>query len=185
MTQAMRRPASGPISEPGSCGQTRSWDSRVKSAPAGCSRTRPQASATAGSREHSRSTPRAQSNRGFSLTLQQTIGAAASGGMQGLLGQSHLEGLAANDNGDELEQRNLELKMGYGVALFDDRFTGTPELGLGVSNGHRKMSLGWRLALERAGPVSMELGVEATRHEATNNEQEPVNALMLRTQIRW
>ena len=75
--------------------------------------------------------------------------------------------------------------MGYGFAVFGDRFTGTPEVGLGLSDGHREMSLGWRLALERAAPISMELGLEATRHESANNENEPVNALMLHTQIRW
>ena len=100
-------------------------------------------------------------------------------------GRGTLEGLAANDNGDELQQRSLELKMGYGFAVFGNRFTGTPEVGLRLSNGHREMSLGWRLALERAGPVSMELGIEATRREAANDAEEPVNALMLHTQIRW
>ena len=129
--------------------------------------------------------PRPESSRGFSLSARQTMGASASGGMDALLGRGTLEGLAANDNGDELQQRSLELKMGYGFAVFGNRFTGTPEVGLRLSNGHREMSLGWRLALERGGPVSMELGLEATRREAANDDEEPVNALMLHTQIRW
>ena len=129
--------------------------------------------------------PRPESSRGFSLTLRQTMGASASGGMDALLGRGTLDGLAANDDGDELEQRSLKLKMGYGLGVFGDRFTGTPEVGLGLSDGHREMSLGWRLALEQAGPVSMELGLEATRREAANDAEEPVNALMLHGQFRW
>ena len=132
--------------------------------------------------------------RGPKLTLSQTVGAQASGGMDALLGRGTLEGLAANDpgsgsgagGGDDLANRRLELKMGYGFGVFGDRFTATPEAGLGFSNGHREVSLGWRLGLARSGPVSMALEFEARRREAANDDgAEPVDALMLRGSMRW
>ena len=130
--------------------------------------------------------PRPDSERGFALTLSQTMGAQASGGMDALLGRGTLEGLAANDDGNGLENRRLELKLGYGFGVFGDRFTATPEAGLGLSNGQREVRLGWRLGLEGSGPVSMELGLEATRREAANDDgAEPVHALMLRGSMRW
>ena len=48
------------------------------------------------------------------LTLQQTVGAQATGSM-------------------ELGRRRLEVRLGYGLSAFGDRFTSTPELGLGLS----------------------------------------------------
>ena len=99
------------------------------------------------------------SGRGPSLTLTQTMGASASDGMNALLGRRTMAGLAANDprsgsgadGGDDLANRRLELRMGYGFSAFGDRFTSTPELGLGLSNGHRGYSLGWRLGLAQGG----------------------------------
>ena len=74
--------------------------------------------------------PTPGSDRGPSLTLSQTMGVSARGGADALLGRTTLAGLAANDNGDELERRRLELKLGYGFGAFGDGFTSTPELGL-------------------------------------------------------
>ena len=130
--------------------------------------------------------PRPGSERGFSLTLSQTMGASASGGMNALLGRGTLEGLAANDGGADLDNRRLELKMGYGFGVLANRFTATPQAGLTLSNGHREVSLGGRLGLARSGPMSMELGLEATRREAANDDgAQPVHALMLRGSMRW
>ena len=75
--------------------------------------------------------PTPDSDRGPSLTLSQTLGVSARGGADALLGRTTLAGLAANDPGNELDRRRLELKLGYGFGAFDDRFTATPEVGLG------------------------------------------------------
>ena len=108
--------------------------------------------------------------RGPKLTLTQTVGASASGGADALLGQRHLGGLAVNDNGsgDDLANRRLELRLGYGFGAFGDRFTSTPELGLGLSQGRREYTLGWRLDLARRGANVLQLKVEATRRESAN-----------------
>ena len=82
--------------------------------------------------------PGGGSGRGSKLTLSQTVGGSSAGGMDALLGRGTLAGLAANDEGDALERRQLELTLGYGFAVFGDRFTATPQAGLGLSNGHRE-----------------------------------------------
>ena len=120
------------------------------------------------------------------MTLTQTVGGSASGGAHALLGQRHLDGLAANDDGDELASRRLELRMGYGFSAFGDRFTATPELGLGLSNGHREYTLGWRLN-RRGGPGALELRVEGTRREAAgaNADAAPEHGVGQRVTARW
>ena len=62
-----------------------------------------------------------------------------------------LAGLAANDDGDELDRRRLELRLGYGFGALGDRFTATPEAGFGMSQVHRDYSLAWRLVRDRRG----------------------------------
>ena len=80
-------------------------------------------------------------------------------------------GLAANDDGDELERRRLELKLGYGFAAFGDRFTSVPEAGFGMSAGHRDYSLVWRFVRDRRrGDIgSLEFSLEARRRESAND----------------
>ena len=125
------------------------------------------------------------SGRGPKVTLTQTVGTSASGGMDALLRRKTLAGLAANDNGgDDPANRRLELRMGYGFAAFGDRFTLTPELGLGLGQGQREVSLGWRLNLARSGPVSMELGLEAIRREHLNDNAVE-HGIGLRATARW
>ena len=95
--------------------------------------------------------PAPEFDRGPSLAITQTVGAQATGGVEALLGPQTAQALeAANDTGSgsaaELERRNLEVKLGYGFALFDGRYTGTPQLGLGLTQTGRETVLGWRLA---------------------------------------
>ena len=127
--------------------------------------------------------PRAESDRGPSLTLTHTVGAQASGGMDALLGRETMAGLAGDAGGDALGAGRLELRFGYGFGVFGDRFTSTPHAGLALSDGQREASLGWRLGTGGDGAVSMELGVEGTRHESADGDAE--NALMLRGLMRW
>ena len=115
--------------------------------------------------------PRPDSERGFALTISQTVGASATGGMDALLGRSTFEGLAASDDANELERRRLDVKARYGFAVLDDRWTSTPEAGLGWSERQREWSLGWRLGLARSGSVGLELGIEGTRREAPARER--------------
>ena len=138
--------------------------------------------------------PTPGSDRGPSLTLSQTMGVSARGGSDALLGRTTLAGLAANDNGDELERRRLELKLGYGFGAFGDRFTATPEVGFGMSAGHRDYSLAWRFVRDRRrGDLgSLEFSLEARRRESANDPgsgsgagAEPEHGVGFRIRAAW
>jgi len=112
------------------------------------------------------------------------------GGADALFGLHTLEGLATNDNGDEFTNRRFEMRLGYGLAAFGDRFTLTPEAGFGVSAASRDYSLGWKLVRDaRGGDMgSLELTLEARRHE--NDDAAPgagaaVHEVGLKLTARW
>ena len=114
-------------------------------------------------------------DRGPRLSLTQTLGVSPQGVVEAPLGRGTLAGLAvdgpgsrAGPGGDELRQRRLEARFGYGFAAFGDRFTSTPEIAVGLSNAGRDYSLGWRLARGGGAPdgSALELAVEARRRES-------------------
>ena len=109
--------------------------------------------------------PTPETERGFSLSLTQTMGGQASGGADALLERTTLAGLGADDGG--LSGRRLDAQLGYGFAVFDERYTATPELGLGLSDADRELRLGWRLAERVSAGLAFELGLEGTRREYT------------------
>ncbi|MCY3812360.1 MAG: autotransporter domain-containing protein [Gammaproteobacteria bacterium] len=115
--------------------------------------------------------PRADGGRGPSLALTRTMGAQASGGADALLERGTLAGLAANGSGAEdgglLARRRLEVRFGYGLAAFGDRFTSTPGLGFELSDAWRDYRLGWRLA-HGASAGSLDLSLEAIRREVVD-----------------
>ena len=114
--------------------------------------------------------PDGERGRGPSLAVTRTLGGASSGGVDALLGRRTLAGLVVGDDGDPLESRSSEVRFGYGFAALGGGFTSTPEIGFGMSNGHREYSLGWRLNRDRRGDAgSVEFALEATRREATND----------------
>ena len=127
------------------------------------------------------------SDRGPHLTLSQTMGASARGGVDALLNQRTLEGLAANDNGDGLDRRSLELQFGYGFGALDDRFTSTPQLGLGFSERGRELGLTWWLVRDRrSGEIgSLELRVEGWRRDSAHDEASPYYGAGLRITTRF
>ncbi len=129
--------------------------------------------------------PDPSSERGFAFKLQQTVGGSATGGMNALLSRRTLEGLAANDGGGDLQRRRLEATLGYGFPLFGDRFTGTPEVGVGLSDADRNYRVGWRLALTRSDRVSFDVSLDAVRREPANDDRDPDNEIGLRLTARW
>lgn len=113
--------------------------------------------------------PAPETGRGLSLSLPQTIGGQASDGADALLERSTLAGLgAAEDEG--LAGGRLETRIGYGFAVLGDRYTATPELGLGVSDAERDVRLGWRIAEQISSGFAFELGVEGTGREYSGPE---------------
>ena len=130
--------------------------------------------------------PQLASDRGPRASIAQTLGGSASGGMNALLSRDTLTGLAANDDGDDL-QRRLEARFGYGLAAFGDGFTSLPEIAVGLSNAGRDYSLGWRLVRGGRAPGggSLEFSVEAQRREGANDEVAPEHRVGFRVNARF
>ena len=104
--------------------------------------------------------------RGLSFSFAPTIGATSSATGR-LWGAQDAHALAPD--GDFEAARGLRAEMGYGMALSGDRFTATPNLGFGLSDGGaRDWRIGWRLspAIERA--PGFEVSLDATRSEPAN-----------------
>ena len=128
----------------------------------------------------------AAGGRGPRLSLTQSVGGASSGGIDALLGRRTLEGLAANDDGDDLRSRRLEARFGYGLSAFGDRFTWTPEAGVGLSDTGRDYTLGWRLVRRRPPAAgSLEFAFEARRSESANDNGPPRHEVGFRVSARW
>ena len=123
--------------------------------------------------------------RGLSFSLSPTWGAASSG-MERLWSARDARGLAPV--GEFEAGQRLEGELGYGLALFGDRFTGTPNLGFGLSDGARDYRIGWRLTSAVRGDPGFEVNLDATRREAANDNgagAQPEHGVMLRAAIRW
>ena len=125
--------------------------------------------------------------RGLSFSLSPTIGAASST-TQRLWGAHDARGLAPGPGaGSRFEAaRGLTAEAGYGMALFGDRFTGTPNVGFGMSDGGaRDYRIGWRLTSAVRGDPGFEVNLDATRRESAGRAAPPEHAVMLRSLIRW
>ena len=123
--------------------------------------------------------------RGLSFSLAPAYGAASSG-MDRLWWARDARGLAP---GAEFEpESRLEGELGYGLALFGDRFTGTPNIGFGFSDWARTYRIGWRLTSVVPGDPGFEVNLDATRREPANDNAAIAGAehgVMLRAAIRW
>ena len=130
--------------------------------------------------------PRPETDRGLALTLRQSRGASPAGGMNALLSRETLVGLAANDNAGKFEASSrLEGEIGYGLPMFGGRFTGTPNIGYGLSGGGaRDWRIGWRLTSAMPVDPGFEVNLDATRREPAN-DAEPAYGAMLKGAIRW
>ena len=120
--------------------------------------------------------------RGLSLSLAPAIGATSSASER-LWGAQDARSLAPG--GDFEAARGVQGELGYGMALFGDRFTGTPKLGFGMADGGaRDYRIGWRLTSAIEGDPGFEVNLDATRREPAN-DNEADHALMLRGAIPW
>ena len=125
--------------------------------------------------------------RGLSFHLAPTLGAASSGAER-LWSARDARGLVP---GGEFEpESRLAGEVGYGVALFGGRFTGTPNAGFGLSQGGRDWRLGWRLTPAGPGAGGVEVSLDATRREpagasGAGTGAKPEHGVMLRGAMRW
>ena len=131
--------------------------------------------------------PRPATDRGLSLSLTRSWGATPSGGMDALLTREMLAGLAANGNGGDGFRTvgRFGGEIGYGSALFGCGFTGTPNLGFGLSDGGaRDWRVGWRLISAVPRDPGFEVNLDATRKERVNDTA-PDHGVLLRGTLRW
>ena len=117
--------------------------------------------------------------RGLSASLTPSYGVDP-GGSERLWTLPDASGLAANDNA-ALSGR-LDAEAGYGIAMFGGGFTGTPNVGMGLSDTARELRLGWRLA--PAGGGDFELNLDAARREAANDDA-PEHRVGFGLTARW
>ena len=122
--------------------------------------------------------------RGLSFSLSPTLGTASSA-TDRLWGAHDPRAFApAGEAGSGFEAaRGLQAEASYGMALSGGRFTATPNVGFGSSDGVRDWRVGWRLA--PAGPGGgFEFNLDALRREAVG-EDAAEHGVMLRSLIRW
>ena len=71
------------------------------------------------------------------------------------------------------------------MALFGDRFTGTPNLWFGLAGGGaRDYRIGWRLTSAVPNDPGFEVNLDAIRREAANDDA-PEHGVMFRGAVRW
>ena len=124
--------------------------------------------------------------RGLSMSLTPSYGAdpggANPGGAQRLWMQPDAHALAANDNAEPSSR--LDAEVGYGMAMFGGGFTGTPNIGFGLSETSREVRMGWRLAPAGTGYGGFEFSLDAARREAAN-EDTPEHRIGFGITSRW
>ena len=106
------------------------------------------------------------------------------GDAQRLWAMPDAHALASNDEAAPPSSR-LDTELGYGLAVFGGGFTGTPNLGFGMSDGGaRDYRIGWRLTSAASGDTGFEVSLDATRRDAANDDV-PEHWVMLRSLVRW
>ena len=118
------------------------------------------------------------SDLGPSLTLSQTVGAPATGGMNALLRPNSAEALLGGDE-DDLRNHHLEATLGYGIPVFGGRYTATPALGFGLTEAEREVSHSWRLAEVRGSGLLFGLDQEVSRRERIDGAAAPEQGFVL------
>ena len=118
--------------------------------------------------------------RGLTASLTPSWGVDTSGSER-LWAEPASAGLTAATGG-AAPSRRLDGEVGYGMAVFENRFTGTPHVGFGMSDTAREVRMGWRLApAAGSGPA---LSFDAVRREAANDAAAE-HGVMLRSAVRW
>ena len=116
---------------------------------------------------------------GLSLSLTTRWGANANG-VDALWREEMPIGAPAAQTG------GIDLRIGYGFAVFGDRFTATPNVGLSLSDGGaRDYRIGWHLTSVMRGESRFDVKLNATRRESSIDGEPPVHMIMLFSTVRW
>ena len=83
-----------------------------------------------------------------------------------------------------LKHQRLDLQLSYGFLALGDRFTLTPELGLGLYDSGRDYRVGWSLARpEDREAFALSFGV--TRRESSKDGDAPEHGVQLGLTAQW
>ena len=120
--------------------------------------------------------PVPESLRGAAFSLTSSVSEATTADVDYLLRNPGDHGVAARlseDDDPERDNRNshqrMQAKVGYGIGIFEGRFTGIPELGVGWTDESRIYNLGWRLLKEGSNAGAFEILLEASHREDTDD----------------
>ena len=125
--------------------------------------------------------PDPSSDRGLSLSVGPSWGASSTGGAEALLGPETMSGLAL-DNTPPPGGR-LGVEAAWGFPALAGRYTGTPYLGLGLTEAGRDYRFGWRLGAVDIEALQLSLSLEGTRRESDGRP--PEHGAMLLSSLRW
>ena len=135
--------------------------------------------------------PEPESLRGAAFSLTSSVSEATTADVDYLLRNPGDHGVAARlseDDDPDRDNRNshqrVQAKVGYGIGIFGGRFTGIPELGVGWTDESRIYSLGWRLLKEGSNAGAIEMLLEATHREDTD-DGESRDGIELRLKAYW
>ena len=125
--------------------------------------------------------PNPSSELGLSLSLGPSWGASSMGGVNALLGRETMAGVALD--GATPQGGRLGTEAAWGFPAFGGRYTGTPYLGLGLTEVGRDYRFGWRLGAVDIEALELALGLEGTRRESDGRS--PEHGAMLLSSLRW
>ena len=125
--------------------------------------------------------PNPSSELGLSLSVGPSWGASPAGGVSAFLGRETMAGVALD--GATPQGGRLGTEAAWGFPAFGGRYTGTPYLGLGLTEVGRDYRFGWRLGAVDIEALQLSLGLEGTRRESDGRP--PEHGAMLRSSLRW
>ena len=118
--------------------------------------------------------------RGLSASLTPSYGVDP-GGSERLWTMPDASALAAND--DAPLSSRLDAEVGYGMALFGGGFTGTPNVGFGLSDTARELRMGWRLSPAGAAAGDFSFRIDASRRDSAG--ETPEHRIGFGIDARW
>ena len=121
------------------------------------------------------------SGRGLSASFTPSYGVDP-GGTERLWALPDAHALSGNE--EAAPSNRLDTEFGYGLPVFGGGFTGTPNVGFGLSEAARDYRIGWRLTPAAPSASGFEVNLDAVRREAAN-EYGAEHGVMLRSLLRW
>ena len=123
--------------------------------------------------------PDPASERGPSFSLGQSFGGQAQGGLDALFTPDPLD-----KRGGTTSEQRWTAEAAWGFAAFGGRFTGSPHAGVGLTQGARDYTLGYRVVPARDVPaLDISFGVAARRSEGEDDRAD--HAVSVEFGARW